>query len=270
MLENSILGPAFAPVFRSQTQGLLLKGRSRMTDKLVEIRKLCHGSVAEENVDFYREYFCSYKWSHLHSCSARFIFGTSSSQLLRNSGGTVPAACEHHRHDTARGYVHRTLQDFSAVRTPEGLVHKTFDRASSVAVLSQSRAFGYQTTEAARKAASRHRRRQFHKGVDLTQSVLIEAKRSALEDLKGDTQILKKFHGGVHDISLFDTGELRSVSIYWNLGLALLAIVGHATNTYCRAFEICVRSTRPFFGFIFSNAMCSSHVTSRSKVLGNS
>ena len=35
--------------------------------------------------------------------------------------------------------------------------------------------------------------------------------------------MLKKFRGGVHDISLFDTGELRSVSSYWNLGLALLA-----------------------------------------------
>ena len=119
--------------------------------------------------------------------------------------------------------VHRSLQDFSSVRTPEGLVHKTFGGASSVAVLSQSRAFGYQTTEAVRKAASRHRRRQFHKGADLTHSVLIEAKRSALEDQKGDTQMLENFHGGVHDISVFDTGELRSGTIYWNLGLDVLA-----------------------------------------------
>ena len=42
MLEQSIRGTAFAPVFRAQNQGLLLKGRSRITDKLVEIRKLCH------------------------------------------------------------------------------------------------------------------------------------------------------------------------------------------------------------------------------------
>lgn len=181
------------------------------------------------HADYFKCFECSWRDGPRHCCPAKlFVVGCSKDLSIGSKKVQIHCAytqgCEHHLDDKGRGKSRTVTLPGTSSMTPNGHCRENVGRLHPQTLWSGNKSFGPIDTQSARKYLSRQRRNEFQSGEDPVHSIKIAMEQElSMEEYRKDRFQRNSFYGSIHDLMLTNTGDLRSVSIYCDLGISILA-----------------------------------------------